>query len=190
MDTRYYRVKNVWIQVIKIQKKRMELFVHYYTVKMNLLGVFFTPQLYSSYNLCESNNCNSIELKKIRFNHNNLTNRNLYFLTKANNSSDCNWTRTHNHLVHKRAISHLAKPAKWLSGIVNTYLYGAFDCMFLSCHVRVSEWIHTLWLPGCQGTPCSKQARNLKFNAFQSESALYSCLNVKNIQSNAQSNAP
>ena len=112
MDTRYYRVKNVWIQVIKIQKKRMELFVHYYTVKMNLLGVFFTPQLYPSYNLCESNNCNSIELKKIRFNHNNLTNRNLYFVTKANNSSDCNWTRTHNHLVHKRTINHLAKPAK------------------------------------------------------------------------------
>ena len=26
------------------------------------------------------------------------------------------------------------------------------DCMFLSCHVRVWEWIHTLWLPECQGT--------------------------------------
>ena len=25
------------------------------------------------------------------------------------------------------------------------------------CHVRVSEWIHSLWLPECQGTPCSKQ---------------------------------
>ena len=36
------------------------------------------------------------------------------------------------------------------------------DCMFLSCHVRVSEWIHTLSLPECQGTPCSKQARNDK----------------------------
>ena len=24
--------------------------------------------------------------------------------------------------------------------------------MFLSCHVRVSEWIHTLYLPECQGT--------------------------------------
>ena len=28
--------------------------------------------------------------------------------------------------------------------------------MFLSCHVRVWEWIHTLQLPECQGTPCSK----------------------------------
>ena len=29
---------------------------------------------------------------------------------------------------------------------VSTYLYRAFDCMFLSCHVHVSEWIHTKWL--------------------------------------------
>ena len=58
--------------------------------------------------------------------------------------SDCNWTRTHNHLVHKRTLNHLAKLAKWLSCVVSTYLYGAFDCMFLSCHVRVLEWIHTL----------------------------------------------
>ena len=35
--------------------------------------------------------------------------------------SDCNWTRTHNYLVHKRTLSHLAKLAsfaslaKWLS---------------------------------------------------------------------------
>ena len=25
---------------------------------------------------------------------------------------DCNWTRTHNHLVHKRTLNHLAKLAK------------------------------------------------------------------------------
>ena len=31
--------------------------------------------------------------------------------------------------------------------------------MFLSCHIRVSEWIHTLYLPECQGTPCSKQTQ-------------------------------
>ena len=37
------------------------------------------------------------------------------------------------------------------------------NCMFLSCHVRVSEWIYTLYFPECQGTPCSKQARYLKF---------------------------
>ena len=52
---------------------------------------------------------------------------------------DCNWTRTHNHLVHKRTLNHLAKQAKGLSCVVSTYLYGAFDYMFLSCHVSVSE---------------------------------------------------
>ena len=51
--------------------------------------------------------------------------------------SDCNWTRTQNHLVLKRTLNHLAKLAKWSSCVLSTYLYGAFDCIFLSCHVRV-----------------------------------------------------
>ena len=58
--------------------------------------------------------------------------------------SDCNWTRTHNHLVHKQTLNHLAKLTKWLSCVVSTYLYGAFDCMLLSCHVRVSVWNYYL----------------------------------------------
>ena len=58
--------------------------------------------------------------------------------------NDCNWTRTQNHLVHKRTLNHLAKLTKWLSCVLSTYLYGVFDCIFLSCHVRVLEWIHTL----------------------------------------------
>ena len=37
------------------------------------------------------------------------------------------------------------------------------DCMFLSCHVHVSERIHTPQLPECQGTPCTEQPQNLKF---------------------------
>ena len=57
---------------------------------------------------------------------------------------DCNGIRNHNHLVRKRTLVHLAKLAKWSSCAVSTYLYGAFDCMLLSCHVRVSEWIYTL----------------------------------------------
>ena len=31
------------------------------------------------------------------------------------NSSDCNWTWTQNHFVHKQTLNHLAKLAKWLS---------------------------------------------------------------------------
>ena len=62
------------------------------------------------------------------------------------NLSVCNGTRTHNHSVRKRTLNHLAKLAKWLSCVVSTYLYGAFDCIFLSCHVRILECIHTKWL--------------------------------------------
>ena len=39
--------------------------------------------------------------------------------------SDCNWTRTQNHLVRKRTLNHLVKLAKWLSCVLSTYLYGA-----------------------------------------------------------------
>ena len=44
--------------------------------------------------------------------------------------SDCNWTQTHDHLVHKRTFNHLAKLAKRLSCVVRTYLYGAFDAPY------------------------------------------------------------
>ena len=66
--------------------------------------------------------------------------------------SDWNRTRTHSHLVRKRSPNYLGKLTKWYSWIVNTYLYGTFYCMFLSCHVRLSEWIHTLYLSECQAT--------------------------------------
>ena len=39
-----------------------------------------------------------------------------------------------------------------------------FNCMLLSYHVRVSEWIYTLYLPECHETPCLKQARYLSLN--------------------------
>ena len=46
--------------------------------------------------------------------------------------------------------------------VLNTYLYSVFDFLFLPCYVRVSEWIHGVYLSKCQGTPCSKQGRSLK----------------------------
>ena len=52
------------------------------------------------------------------------------------NLSGCNGTRTHNHLVCKWTFNHLAKLAKWLSFVVSTYLYGAFDCGFTLKRVR------------------------------------------------------
>ena len=58
-------------------------------------------------------------------------------------SSDNNGSRTHNHLDRKGSLNHLAKLAKklfkWLNCVVSTYLYGAFDCMLLSC--RVCVWM-------------------------------------------------
>ena len=57
--------------------------------------------------------------------------------------SDCGGSWTHNHLVGKRTLNDLAKLSKLLNCVVSTYLYGAFDCMFLSCHVRVDIQANT-----------------------------------------------
>ena len=51
---------------------------------------------------------------------------------------------THKNPVGKWTLNRLAKLTKQLGCFGCTYLYGAFDCMLLSCYVRVSEWIHTL----------------------------------------------
>ena len=59
-------------------------------------------------------------------------------------------TRIQKDLVHKQTLNYLAKLTKYLSWFESTYLFSAFDCMFLSCHVRISVWIHTLYLPECQ----------------------------------------
>ena len=96
--------------------------------------------------------------------------------------SDCNGNRIHNHLVRQWTLNHLAKLSKWLSCVVSTYLYGNMTLCFLSCHVRVSEWIPTLYLPECQWTPCSKQEQCLKFKWLQWESnpqALSSSMNTQ-----------
>ena len=46
--------------------------------------------------------------------------------------SNCNGTRTHYHLIRKLAIIYSPKLAEWLTCAVRTYLYDAFDCVFLS----------------------------------------------------------
>ena len=56
---------------------------------------------------------------------------------------ECNDTWTHNQLVPKQALYHLAQLTKWLSCVDSDCLYGAFVCMFLLCQVCVAEWIHT-----------------------------------------------
>ena len=81
--------------------------------------------------------------------------------------SDRNWNWNYNHLVRKGTPNHLVKLTKWLRWVVRTYLYRAFECMLLSCHVRIWERICTLYLPECQETLCSKQARYLKIKWLQ-----------------------
>ena len=58
--------------------------------------------------------------------------------------SDYNWNRTNNQLDPKGTSNHLVKLTKRLSSFVSSYLYGAFNCMFLSCHIRVAEWLDTI----------------------------------------------
>ena len=66
--------------------------------------------------------------------------------------SDTKGIWTHNHLVLKRTLNHLAKLVKWLSYVVNTYIYGAFDI----------KLFHVMYV-------------------FHSESSLCICLNVKEL---------
>ena len=53
--------------------------------------------------------------------------------------SDCNSTRTKNQLVLKRKLRHFVELTKELGCVLSTYLYGGFDCIFLSCQVPGSE---------------------------------------------------
>ena len=77
--------------------------------------------------------------------------------------SDCNGAQTHNHLVRKRTFNSLANLGKWLSCVTISYLYDAFDCILVSCHIHVSEWIQTHYLPECQVALCLKRTRYMKF---------------------------
>ena len=53
--------------------------------------------------------------------------------------NESNGIRTHSYLVCKETLNYLAKLAKRMRYVVSTYLYGAFECMLLSCYVRGSE---------------------------------------------------
>ena len=50
------------------------------------------------------------------------------------------------HLAFKQTIKRLASLAKCLRCIVRYYFHGTFNCMLLSCHVRVWKGVHNLYL--------------------------------------------
>ena len=113
-------------------------------------------------------------------NHNHFVcKRTLKLLAKLGNWLSCvvstdlrlsDWTGTHNNLVCNQNLKHLSKRSKSLSCVVDIYLWNVFDCMFWSCHVRASEWIHTLKLPEYQESPSLKQIRYLKIKFLQQDS--------------------
>ena len=79
-------------------------------------------------------------------------------------TSDSNVIRNNNNiLVHKRKLKHLAKLAQC----------GEFDCVFLSCHIRVLERIFNLQLFECEGTSSSKHL-TLKWPKRDSNPQLFS----------------
>ena len=66
---------------------------------------------------------------------------------------DSNGIRTYNHLVRKRTLNRLAKLFfffQWLSCVVSSYLYGAFDCnVIIMPRTRFSVDLHYIvWLNG------------------------------------------
>ena len=91
-----------------------------------------------------------------------------YCLYNQLKENDGIWTQ--NQLVRQRTLNNLAKLAKLFSCVVSAYLNGTFDCMLLSCHVRVLESIYTLELPECQRTPCLKKMKYRKLKWPQRDS--------------------
>ena len=65
---------------------------------------------------------------------------------------DCNWSRTHNHLVHKRTLNHLANWTVWLNGWVFFYeLNGCWfenSCSYLNFRFRACFEQGVLWHSG------------------------------------------
>ena len=119
------------------------------------------------FSICMLLSCQSESNLYSCLNFKELLARNKHDIWSLNESNEI---RIHNLLVRKRTLTYLAELAKWLSCAVSTYLHGAHHFRSLSCHVLVSEWIYTLQLPKCQGSPCSKQVRYLKFNWQQQNS--------------------
>ena len=58
--------------------------------------------------------------------------------------SDCNWSRTQNHLLRKRTLNHLAKLALWPNGWM--FVYELSDSGFDSSCSHLSKWWFCLWL--------------------------------------------
>ena len=82
--------------------------------------------------------------------------------------SDCDWTRTQNHLVRTRTLNHWASLAKWLSVCLRTKWFWVW-VQLQSHKIQIS---------------CLLQARrSLTFRQLQSVDSLWNVWHDKNIQS-------
>ena len=61
---------------------------------------------------------------------------------KIGSVSDCNWTQTHNQLVHKQTLNGLAKLATWL--VLNDHLISS-QLASMAKWLSVRLWINWLW---------------------------------------------
>ena len=71
-------------------------------------------------------------------------------LNHLNVLSDCNWTRTHNHLVLKRTVNHLAIWPVWLTG--RMFVYELSGCRFESSCSHLNFRFHACFEKGVQAT--------------------------------------
>ena len=61
---------------------------------------------------------------------------------KIGSVSDCNWTQTHNQLVHKRTLNDLVKLATWL--VLNDHLISS-QLASMAKWLSVRLWINWFW---------------------------------------------
>ena len=61
---------------------------------------------------------------------------------KIGSVSDCNWTQTHNQLVHKQTLNGLAKLATWL--VLNDHLISS-QLASMAKWLSVRLWINWFW---------------------------------------------
>ena len=97
----------------------------------------------------------SVSLFTCTFFKNNNRGRYVEYFAKSNLFlSDCNWSRTHNHLVHKRTLNYLAKGEfgslairpVWLNGWV--FVYELSGCGFESSCSRLNFWFRACFEKG------------------------------------------
>ena len=101
--------------------------------------------------------------------------KNKWGLELVTSLNDRNGIRTHNNLVRKQTLNYFIQLAKWLSCVVSTYLYGAFDfevlahihqnflLYFFVCQVPNTRVPSSKWLDGSKANSAFHPTLNQMF---------------------------